>query len=234
MCKDFSCLVTQSRQAIWKRGLSSHDSIYSAFVDTVPELQSDRRYVKIEITPKNGDYLHPEKPWNFVVDEEEIPSWFTDEHKLAAKRAHRVWKKEVYDLINLDEARDPINPLAKLHKPTKRDIEALKQWATVGATVRATVWDTVWATVRDTVGATVWDTVWDTVRATVWDTVGATVWDTAWAYIGSLFYVWGDSYQFQSAIDLWKRGFVPSFDGTTWRLHSGPKAKIVYEWTPEK
>ena len=28
---------------------------------------------------------------------------------------------------------------------------------------------------------------------------------------------------------LWKRGFVPSFDGTTWRLHSGKEAKIVFE-----
>ncbi len=30
------------------------------------------------------------------------------------------------------------------------------------------------------------------------------------------------------AIDLWHRGFVPSFDGTTWRLHSGKNADIVY------
>jgi len=26
---------------------------------------------------------------------------------------------------------------------------------------------------------------------------------------------------------------VPSFDGTTWRLHSGESADVVYEWTPE-
>ena len=34
---------------------------------------------------------------------------------------------------------------------------------------------------------------------------------------------------FQSGIDLWNRGLVPSFDGKTWRLHSGINAKIVYE-----
>ena len=34
---------------------------------------------------------------------------------------------------------------------------------------------------------------------------------------------------FQPWIDLWHRGFVPSFDGTTWRLHSGKKAEIVYK-----
>jgi len=47
----------------------------------------------VEITP-DEDYLYPEKPWSFKVDEERIPQWFTDEHKLAAKRAHRQWKKK--------------------------------------------------------------------------------------------------------------------------------------------
>ena len=28
---------------------------------------------------------------------------------------------------------------------------------------------------------------------------------------------------------LWYGGYVPSYDGTTWRLHAGPKAKIVHE-----
>jgi len=36
---------------------------------------------------------------------------------------------------------------------------------------------------------------------------------------------------FQSGIDLWKRGLVPSFDGIdTWRLHAGKDARVVYEW----
>lgn len=39
-------------------------------------------------------------------------------------------------------------------------------------------------------------------------------------------------YPFQSAADLWRADLVPSFDGVTWRLHSGPQADIVYEWTP--
>jgi hypothetical protein len=34
---------------------------------------------------------------------------------------------------------------------------------------------------------------------------------------------------FQSGIDLWRSGFVTSFDGYTWRLHSGERANIVYE-----
>jgi hypothetical protein len=38
-----------------------------------------------------------------------------------------------------------------------------------------------------------------------------------------------EGYPFQPCVDLWKRGFVVSFDGKVWRLHSGKDAKIVYE-----
>ena len=37
---------------------------------------------------------------------------------------------------------------------------------------------------------------------------------------------------FQSTIDLWNVGLVPSFDGEVWRLHSGSDAKVVYTWVP--
>jgi len=121
-------------------------------------------------------------------------------------------------------------------------------WDTVGDTVWDTVWDTVGASVRasvrasvwDTVRASVWDTVGDTVGASVWDTVGDTVWDTVGAYIGSLFpntaewlHVGHESgvYPFQPVVDLWKQGIVPSFDGKSWRLHSGRQAKIIWQGT---
>ena len=36
---------------------------------------------------------------------------------------------------------------------------------------------------------------------------------------------------FQPCIDLWNLGLVPSFDGTTWRLHKMcDNAKVIYEW----
>jgi hypothetical protein len=307
MCQDFSCLITQSCQVAWKSGVTSHDHLETLFKAEMPEL-NDRRYLKAEITPDKG-YLYPEGYWTFKIDDD-TPSWFTGEHKLAAMRAHRKWKKEVYTLINLDEARNPVNPLQRIHKPTPRDIELLKEWASVGASVRDSVWVSVWVSVWDSVGASVRDSVWvnvrdsvrDSVGASVWDSVrdsvrdsvgasvgdsvwvsvgasvgasvrdsvwvsvrdsvGASVWDSVWdsvwvsvrdsvgnsvgasvrasvwvsvrdsvgVYIGSLFNIWNGGYKFQPAVDLWKRGFVASFDGKTWRLHSGKKAKIVYEW----
>jgi hypothetical protein len=34
---------------------------------------------------------------------------------------------------------------------------------------------------------------------------------------------------FQPAINLWKKGFVPTFDSKVWRLHTSKDAKIVWE-----
>ena len=98
-------------------------------------------------------------------------------------------------------------------------------------------------------GASVWDSVWDSVRASVWASVGdsvrasvrASVWASVWAsvgtYAGSFFKLekWKGIehekgvYPFQSGVTLWEMGLVPSFDGTTWRLHAGPRAKVVFE-----
>ena len=103
-------------------------------------------------------------------------------------------------------------------------------WARVGASVGASVWASVGASVRDS--------VWASVR----DSVGASVGSSVWAYAGSFFRipVWKyvkhpkGKYPYQPLVDLWNQGFVPSFDGTTWRLHAGPKAKVVFSITAEE
>ena len=126
--------------------------------------------------------------------------------------------KEITDLDKLfgwkySEVINPYNPLNKLTKPNKQDIDNLKKWASVRDSVRDSVWDSVWAS------------------------VGASI----WAYIGSLFKLprieWKytekiktEDYPFQPAVDLWKRGLVPSFDGKKWRLHQMcNKAKVIWE-----
>ena len=135
----------------------------------------------------------------------------------------------------LSEVLFPINPLL-LPKitPTEADIILLKQWASVGDSVFSSVWDSV----RASVFSSVWDSVGDSVFSSVWDSVRASVWDSVGAYIGSLFpaitkweYVnhTPGVYPFQSAVDLWRRGLVPSYLGGVWRLHSGAQAEIVWE-----
>ena len=132
----------------------------------------------------------------------------------------------------------------------------MKGWAvraSVGASVWDSVGDSVWDSVRDSVrdsvGDSVGDSVWDSVRASVWDSVGASVrasvWDSVWdsvrdsvgAYTGTLFpnidkweYVEKRGPRPWLPLEtLWRAGYVPSFDGKTWRLHRGKDARIVLE-----
>ena len=90
-----------------------------------------------------------------------------------------------------------------------------------------------WSSVRDSVG--------DRVGAIVWDSVWSSVWSSVWAYQASFFLITRWEYAenlgknpWESCQKLWELGFIPSFDGKTWRLHSGEKADIVYTWTPKK
>ncbi len=112
--------------------------------------------------------------------------------------------------------------------------------ASVGASVRARVWDSVGASVgasvrasvRASVGASVGASVWDSVKASVRASVWDSVWASVWAYTSSFIHT-KYKYDFSSVIKLWEAGFVPSFDGTVWRLHSGKDANIVLTWNPK-
>jgi len=108
----------------------------------------------------------------------------------------------------------------------------------VGASVRDSVWASVGDSVWASVGASVKYSVRDSVRDSVWDSVWVSVWAPVGAYIGSLFpgikkwkYIEHKpgEYPFQAAVDLWKVGLVPLFDGKKWRIHGGEKAGVLYE-----
>jgi len=115
-------------------------------------------------------------------------------------------------------------------------------WHSVVDSVGHSVWDSVGDSVVDSVGASVWHSVVDSVWHSVVDSVGPSVWDSVWAYTGSFFRipVWKyvkhhkGKYPYQPLMALWKTGLVPSFDGTTWRLHGGPKAAVLFSITAVK
>jgi len=118
--------------------------------------------------------------------------------------------------------------------------------ASVGNSVRASVLDAVGSFVRGSVGdsvrGSVWDAVGASVEASVWDSVLYSVWASVgafmWAYVSSLFpnvKKWkGFNHEpganpFQSSIDLWRMGLVPSFDGKIWRLHGGSNSGVLWQ-----
>ena len=114
-------------------------------------------------------------------------------------------------------------------------------WRSVRDSVRSSVGSSVCSSVEDFVRNSVCSSITDSVWRSIRDSVGISVWssvgDFIGAYITSFFNLkkWKDinnrPYEnpFQSSIDLWNKGIVPSFDGETWRLHTGPDGKIIKE-----
>ena len=147
-----------------------------------------------------------------------------------------------------------INPFLDVeqNKFTDEDLNCLKEWNSVVYSVRNSIRCSVWYSVRnsvwDSVRGSVVGSVWDSVVGSVWDSVGYSVensvgysvcdsvensvrdsiWSVIWCYISSFFNIKYE-YNFDSVIKLWERGFVPSFDGTTWRIHQGEDANIIFE-----
>jgi len=140
------------------------------------------------------------------------------------------------------EVNHPVNPFAIKPKPI--DLEPLLiDWAGVVGSMR---WSPT-LSVRTTLGGIYTSRLWSSVSSTVLssvqhcvlsnmgDAVRLSLIDALYAYIGSLFYnirhwYYTDIYDpWCSLRELWVSGYVPSFDGKTWRLRCGPDADVVLE-----
>jgi hypothetical protein len=164
--------------------------------------------------------------------------------KLLAKECHKVG-------YNILEACFPIHPLHIKRKSevSIQEMQWLKEWDSVRDSVRNSVSDSVsdsvrnsvWDSVRNSVWYSVRDSVrnsvWESVRESVWESVWDSVWESVWAYTSSLFpniktwkYIPHEPgiNPFQSGINLWKSGLVPSYQDNIWNLHSGKNANIIY------
>ena len=155
--------------------------------------------------------------------------------------------KNIIEPLIINDIVNPLKDLPMVKKPTNDDIKALKNWIetknlidsvwdSVGYLVGDSIGSSVWNSVRDSVFDLVWYSVRSSVSASVYDSirysVATSVYDSIYAYIGSFFDI-VYSIDLSSSNYLWNRGIVPSFDGTTWRLHSGPNAKVIYTLKPK-
>jgi hypothetical protein len=254
MCQAFSGLITKSGKVYWKLGVDSHDDEREIFAKEDPELRDDKMppnntFARFEILPKNGNYFSPDK-WVFELDERIEPSWWTKSLEKPCFEAHRQWLEQLYSLVRLDEVRHPINPLTDIperKRVTKKDLAMLEEWSLVWESAGKTIRDSVWHA-RGSVWNPIWESLWRLVGRLVWNSEWRP-WKSinilGWAYVGSLLktHDWKHidwrkkpfnkigkgNYPFRSGEYLWRHGLVPSFDGKVWRLHTGPKAKVIWK-----
>ncbi len=176
------------------------------------------------------------------------------DHEAAENWVQHLNFKTVVKPLVVKKIRNPLTGRTK--KATEKEIALLDQWIQIVGSVWYSVWysvrDSVGKSVCDSVSDLVWDSVGHSVRHSVSDSVGHSVsdsvgysvsdsvWysvsnsvsdsvrDSIWSYVSSFFKI-KYAHDFSSAVKLWNAGFVPSFDGKTWRLHSGKTAEVVYE-----
>ena len=244
MCKAFSCVVGRDKKVTWKFGTDSHEDLIKIAGYTDDTLDPEKiEFCRIEISPKNGSYLDPDK-WVFKIDMDVTPTWWTLDHKKACEREFKKWKKQLYKILVQKAIIHPFKDVVPPDEITEEHIALLREWASVRSSVGASAGASVGALVGDSVGASVGDSVGDSVGASVGasvrSSVGASVGASVWAYTGSFFILersaWEytvkidcKGYPFQSAVTLWELGLVPSFDRKKWRLHGGPEGKVLWE-----
>jgi hypothetical protein len=259
MCKAFSCLVLLDKSVLWEWAVDSHEALIKNYGLKDNETRPDKMtFCRVEYSPKNGDYLKPDK-WVLGIDQER-PTWWSAGHAKAVETAWKKWKARLDKILIYKPIVNPFKDRKPPKKITKKHLNLLRQLASVWDSVRDSVWDSVgasvgasvWDSVGDSVGDSVWDSVWASVGASVWasvgdsvrdsvrDSVGASVGDSVWAYIGSFFRLQRKAWKYtekikcsgypcQSAVDLWEMGLVPTYDGNVWRLHGGPGTTVLWE-----
>lgn len=162
-----------------------------------------------------------------------------NDSEAAEKWVKRLDFKEIVEPLIVKPIVHPFE-LPEVTEVTAEHIQWLREWASVRDSVWPSVGDSVGYLVWDSVWNSVWDSVWASVRDSVRASVGYSVWDSVRDSVGasvasyvSTFFAIDYEYDFSSAVKLWEAGLVPSFDGRTWRLHTGKNAKIVYEESEE-
>jgi len=250
MCNAFSCLISREGKVTWKMGIDGHSELVNiaGLSDNTAD-KSKLDFARVEITPKGspgnpdkvpGDYRRTEDniprtaaepgEWTLTIDEQAKPTWWCPTHEAKCRRAHQQWLEQLYAI--LDTTTDIAHPFKDIappkratnKRPTKQVIQLLQRWSKVA----------------DSVGYSVWDSVWNSVEAQIGSLFRLP--RNAWKHTEQLpdaCPVTGSAYPFQPAVDLWKMGLVPSFNGKTWRLHAGTglgktESQVVFEIGKDK
>jgi len=205
----------------------SHTSINDYFGFNVVRADGRNKYEFNPLTRK------------FMVDQ--INGW--DDSDEVERQVRELDFKEICPKLIIKPIVNPLTDIRFDGEVTEEHIGLLKRWSVV----RGCVWKPVRDSVIGSVDGSLWDSVWYSVWGSLWDSVWDSVWgsvkysmdDFVYSYISSFFNLEKNEWKrcdfdfkgnpFQSAIDLWNMGLIPSFDGEAWRLHSGRDAKVVWK-----
>jgi len=133
MCEAFSCIVSKSKKVTWKLTVDNHHNL----IDLAGYEDNDdcKNFVRVEITPKNNDYINPDE-WILKVDEDSIPRWFSPMHKEACWDSFKLYEKQLYKIVKKGKKIvHPFNDIKQVKVVSNKQILLLKKWSSVGNSV---------------------------------------------------------------------------------------------------
>lgn len=252
--QDFSCVISESGEVCWKMNMTTFEKLAKGLSDGADYARVEVLPQNEDAYP----YLNPDCEWKMFIMEDTVPEWFTDEHAEKVMAAFEEWKTEAYSKIDLDALFNLADPRdAEVTEPDEDDIATMVKWINtynyVSAYPRTATLDTIVNEAGSSLGYDAWnyvsETLWEDVMtdAPVNDIImeltgkraaGEKQESMLGALVGSVFtgidewkYYVGtsDEYPYQAAVDLLENGYIISFGGGVWRLHSAVDGSILYE-----
>ena len=190
MCRLKSGILLRDR--VYVPDHDSHDQMLKELGIQDDYVGASKKFVRVELSPKDGNLLTDVNTWAMTVDQDIVPSWFdADREKYngiivdavrewAEKHIIKEGKHEksegIYYLINDAEITLFGNAQATLMDNAQ---------ATLWDNAKAKLWDSAQATLRGNAQATLREnakaTLWDNAKAKLWDNAQATLWENAQA-----------------------------------------------------
>lgn len=251
---DFSCVISEDGEVSWKMNMTNFEKL----AKELPEGSRYVRVEVLPQSEDAYPYLNPDCEWKMFLLEDSIPEWFTADHAQKVNDAFEEWKEQAYSKIDLDALFHLADPRdAEVKEPSEDDIASMLEWIDtynyVSAYPRTATLDTIVNAVGSSLGHDAWnyvnDTLWDdlmeqaNVNGVVQEVTGMRAAgekqeSMLGGLVGSVFpgiekwnYYVGtkEGYPYQADIDLLANGYIVSFGGGVWRLHSAVDGTIVYE-----
>ncbi|MDR0553249.1 MAG: hypothetical protein LBG76_00415 [Treponema sp.] len=255
----FAVIVSKDGKTYWQAGVESGDKLMQLFnlagdgnymqASVVPD--NNMAY----------PYLYPDLPWKLVVKAERPAwySRTHEEAIMAAFEEWKAFVYDFdmegffyfFDHLQKEPVKPTASDIALLKEWAALNPDGKSANATPDANfpwVGQSIWSDAEQYLNDAFnqaygqcpGPTVCHGIEASLKTTldpaVEDLIGSSVGEKA--LVGSFFTntaKWkgseGSAYPYQVCAELWKRGFIASFDGTTWRLSSGKDGAVVYTIT---
>ena len=172
MCRLKSGILLRDRAYVPDH--DSHDQMLKELGIQDDYVGASEKFVRFELSPKDGNLLTDVNTWAMTVDQDIVPSWFDAD-------------REKYDGIIVDAVREWAEKhIIKEGKHEKSEgIYYLINDAeiTLRGNAQATLRNNAQATLFDNAQAELWDnaqaTLWGNAQATLWDNAQATLLDNA-------------------------------------------------------